>query len=344
MQKFPSIFPFRIGKDSFGGTFMCTAITFKTKDHYFGRNLDLEYSLGEQIVITPRNFAFDFRMMDTLKTHYAIIGVAKIDNGYPLYYDATNEVGLSVAGLNFPDNAVYFKPQLGLNNIAPFELIPFILGRFKSVSEVINFLQESNISDIAYSDDYPLSPLHWIVADEKESITVETIKEGLKFYENPVGVLTNNPPFPYQIFNLNNYAHISAENPEQTFSKCLSYDAYSRGLGGLGIPGDFSSMSRFVRAVFAKSMSVCASDETDSISQFFHILSYVEQVRGCVKVDDKEEITVYSSCCNTTKGIYYYSTYQNRSIRSVDMHKENLDSDFLIPYDMTGTEFVFSQN
>ncbi len=323
---------------------MCTALTFKTKDHYFGRNLDLEYSLGEQIVITPRNFAFDFRMMDTLKTHYAMIGVAKIDKGYPLYYDATNEVGLSIAGLNFPDNAVYFKPKHGLNNIAPFEIIPYILGKFKSVSEVIKFLKESNISDIAYSSDYPLTPLHWIVADEKEAITVETVKDGLKIYENPLGVLTNNPPFPYQIFDLNNYAHISASNPAKTFSENLSYDAYSRGLGGLGLPGDFSSMSRFVRATFAKSLSVCSNDEMDSISQFFHILSYAQQVRGCVKVNDKYEITVYSSCCNTNKGIYYYSTYQNHAIRSVDMHRENLNADFLIPYDMTGKEFVFGQN
>lgn len=323
---------------------MCTALTLKTKDHYFGRNLDLEYSLGEQIVITPRNFALDFRMMDTLKTHYAMIGVAKIDNNYPLYYDASNEMGLSVAGLNFPDNAVYFKPKHGLNNIAPFELIPYILGQFKSVSEVVKFLKESNISDIAYSNDYPLSPLHWIIADEKEAITVETVKDGLKIYENPIGILTNNPPFPYQMFNLNNYAGISAENPQKTFSEKLPFNAYSRGLGGLSIPGDFSSLSRFVRATFAKSLSVCNNEESDSISQFFHILSYAAQVRGCVKVNDKYEITVYSSCCNTTKGIYYYSTYQNRSIRCVDMHKENLDADFLIPYDMTGNEFVFFQN
>lgn len=323
---------------------MCTALSFKTKDHYFGRNLDLEYSLGEQVVITPRNFAFDFRMMDTLKTHYAMIGVAKIDRGYPLYYDATNEKGLSVAGLNFPDNAVYFKPKHGLNNIAAFEIIPYILGKFKSVTETVDFLKESNISDIAYSNDYPLSPLHWIIADEKESITVESVKEGLKIYENPLGILTNNPPFAYQMFNLNNYANISAENPQKTFSNNLPYHSYSRGLGGLGIPGDFSSMSRFVRATFAKSLSVCGTDESESISQFFHILSYVEQVRGCVKVNGENEITVYSSCCNTNKGIYYYSTYQNRTIRSVDMHKENLNSDVLIPYDMTGKEFVLSQN
>lgn len=323
---------------------MCTALTFKTNDHYFGRNLDLEYSLGEQIVVTPRNYVFNFRMLEPLKTHYAMIGVAKIDNGYPLYYDAVNEVGLSVAGLNFPENAFYFKPKHGFNNIAPFELIPYILGKFKSVDNVVAFLKESNIADIAYSVEFPPSPLHWIVADQMKSITVETVRNGLNIYENPVGVLTNNPPFCYQMFNLNNYPKLSAENPQKTFSENIPYSSYSRGLGGLGLPGDFSSMSRFVRCVFAKSLSKCDTDEMDSVSQFFHILSYVSQVRGCVKVDGTNEFTVYSSCCNTNKGIYYYSTYHNRSIRSVDMHKENLNSDFLIPYDMTGKEFVFSQN
>lgn len=323
---------------------MCTALTFKTKDHYFGRNLDLEYTLGEQVVITPRNYIFNFRMLPSIKKHYGIIGVAKIDNSYPLYYDATNEMGLSVAGLNFPGNAVYYSPKYNMCNLAPFELIPYILGVFRSVSEVIDFLKNTTIAEIKYSKEFPLSPLHWLIADKDSSITLETGKDGLKIYENQIGILTNNPEFPYQMFNLNNFANLSAENPKKTFSESLPFNSYSRGLGGLGLPGDFSSMSRFVRASFAKLLSKQENDELGSISQFFHILSYVEQIRGCVKVDGKDEITVYSSCCNTTKGIYYYSTYQNRAICRIDMHKENLNSDSLIPFDMIKKQIVFNQN
>ena len=323
---------------------MCTALTFNSEHHYFGRNLDLDYTLNEQIVITPRNYSFDFKMLPSLKSHYAIIGVAKIDSNYPLYYDATNEVGLSVAGLNFPESAVYFKSANKKENIAPFEIIPYVLGKYKNVDEVVEFFKRANIADVAYSDKYPLTPLHWIIADKNRAITIESVKDGLMIYENSVGVLTNNPDFNMQIFNLNNYAHISQTNPDFSFSESLPFFPYSRGLGGLGLPGDFSSMSRFVRAVFAKLSSYKEYDEANSIGQFFHILSYVEQVLGCIKTEKGNEFTIYSSCCDTDKGIYYYSTYQNRRICAVDMHKENLDSDSLIPYDLIKDQMVFYQN
>lgn len=323
---------------------MCTALTFKSTSHYFGRNLDLDYTLGEQIVITPRKHSLDFRMLPSLKSHYAIIGVAKIDENYPLYYDATNEVGLSVAGLNFPESAVYFKPDNGKINIAPFEMIPYILGKFTSVNEVVEFLKVANVADIAYSDKYKLTPLHWIIADRNRAITLESTKDGIKVYENTVGVLTNNPDFNMQMLNLNNYWHISKENPVKTFSDSLPFYPYSNGLGGLGLPGDFSSMSRFVRAVFAKLSSYEDNSEVNSIVQFFHILSYVEQILGCVKTTKGKECTIYSSCCDTDNGIYYYSTYQNRRICAIDMHKENLDTDFLITFDLIKKQMIFYQN
>lgn len=323
---------------------MCTAITFKTNDFYFGRNLDLEYSLDEQVVITPRNYVFEFRNLPNLNSHYSIIGVAKIDNGFPLYFDGTNEQGLSVASLNFPENAVYFPVKDDCNNIAVFEIIPFLLGKYKTVYECVSFLKKANIADIAYSEKYPLTPLHWIISDSEQSVVLEQTKDGINIYENKIGVLTNNPVFPYQIFNLNNYAHLSPENPDSSFSNKLDFDDYSRGLGGLGLPGDFSSMSRFVRAVYAKLLSESEKNEESSISQFFHILSYVSQLRGCVKENKKNEITVYSSCCNTNKGIYYYSTYENRAIHSINMHKENLNADYLIPFDMVRKELIIPQN
>ena len=105
---------------------MCTAITYKTKDHYFGRNLDLEYSYKETVTITPRNFTLHFRRMGKLDQHFAIIGMAYICDGYPLYYDGTNEKGLSMAALNFPGNADYKAYRYQKDNIVPFELIPAI--------------------------------------------------------------------------------------------------------------------------------------------------------------------------------------------------------------------------
>lgn len=311
---------------------MCTAVTFQSKDHYFGRNLDLEYSYQEAVTVTPRNFPLIFRRVPKLDKHYALIGMALVTDNYPLYYDATNEYGLSMAGLNFPGNAVYYPEHSDCDNITPFEFIPWILGQCKTVSEAGNLLEQINIVNMPFSPQYPLSPLHWIIADKTCSITVETLADGMKIYENPVGVLTNNPPFDFHMHNLTNYLNLTHSEPENRFSHAIVLTPYSRGMGAIGLPGDLSSASRFVRATFTKLNSRCGSGEEESVSQFFHILGSVYQPYGCVSVGDKYEMTVYSSCCNTNRGTYYYTTYENRTITAVDMNKENLSGINLVTY------------
>lgn len=324
---------------------MCTAANYSAKDHYFGRNLDLEFSYNEAVVVTPRKFVFPFRKMPKLETHHAIIGMATVSDGYPLYYDATNEKGLSIAGLNFPGNADYKSEAKDKKNITPFELIPWLLGQFETVDEVIDELKDVNLVNISFSEAFPLSPLHWIISDKNKSITVESVKEGLKVYDNPVQVLTNNPTFDIQLFNLNNYRNISPNPPENHFSKELPLEEYSRGMGGIGLPGDLSSMSRFVKVAFTKMNSVSGESESEAISQFFHILGSVAQQRGCAQVGGgKYEITIYSSCCNTDKGIYYYTTYENSQVTGVDMHNEDLDGDTLAEYPLVKGQQVLMQN
>lgn len=309
---------------------MCTAITYKTKDHYFGRNLDLEFSYEESVTVTPRNYPFHFRKMGDRQTHYAMIGMAFVQDNYPLYYDAVNEKGVGMAGLNFPQNACYKEEIPDKDNIAPFEFIPWVLCQCENLTQVRKLLENLNLAQIDYSDKLPASPLHWMISDREGSIVVESVKEGLRIYENPVEVLTNNPTFDYQMMNLNNYMHLSVEKPENHFSDHLQLDTYSRGMGALGLPGDLSSVSRFVRAAFVRNNSLSGQSEEESVSQFFHILSSVEQQRGCVHMGDGlYEITIYSSCCNTNKGIYYYKTYDNWQIRSVSLYDTDVDGDQL---------------
>ena len=323
---------------------MCTAITYKTNDHYFGRNLDLEYSYQETVTITPRNYPFVFRMVAPIPSHHAIIGMAYVANDYPLYYDATNEFGLSMAGLNFPGNAQY-QPVWEQNvsfSIAPFEFIPWVLAQCKTISDVKDLLSQTSLAQIDFSGELPCTPLHYIISDRDCSITVEPTHFGLQIYDNPVGVLTNNPPFDAQLLLLNNHMQLTAEMPQNRFSDKLSLTPYSRGMGAIGLPGDLSSQSRFVRACFVKMNSVSGTSENESISQFFHILSSVEQQRGCVRLErDLYEITVYSSCCNTDKGIYYYITYDNRNIIGVDMHKYDLNTEKLLSHRLVKEQPIF---
>ena len=309
---------------------MCTAITFKTNDFYFGRNLDLEHSYNERVVITPRKFPLKMRCVEPLKTHYALIGMATIIENYPLYFEATNEKGLSMAGLNFPGNADYKPFSDNLKNITPFELIPYILGKCKDIKEAERELNDINLVNINFNGDLPLSPLHWIISDKTKSLTIESVKTGFKIYENPVGVLTNNPTFPYHLMNLNNYMSLHEGASENNLSENIEFKNYSLGLGALGLPGDYSSASRFIKATFVKYKSKLGKGEGESVNQFFHILDSVAMPKGCVLVRKGEyEYTRYSSCCNADKGIYYYKTYEDFNIKKIEINSFDLNTNEL---------------
>ncbi len=324
---------------------MCTAATYRTKDFYFGRTLDIEISYGEEIMVTPRNYCFHFRDMGDMKHHFAMIGAAHLEAGYPLYYDAVNEKGLGMAGLNFVGNAVYQEQKPDKENVATFELIPWILGQCTTVSEAKILLKKMNLTNEAFNESLPPAQLHWMIVDRKEAITVESVKEGLRIYDNPVGVLTNNPPFDEQMFQLNNYMSLSPKEPQNHFSKQLELKPYSRGMGALGLPGDLSSQSRFIRAAFTKMNSVSGDSEEESVSQFFHILGSVAQQRGCCELENGTyEITSYSSCCNVETGTYYYTTYENHQITAVHMYRENLGGIRPIRYPLIRKEQIKMQN
>lgn len=323
---------------------MCTAITYKTAHSYFGRTLDIEHTYPKQIVVTPRRYALTFRKMPSMSSHYSIIGMALVQDGYPLYFDAANECGLAMAGLNFPENACYYSEKEGSDNITPFEFIPWILGQCKSISEAKTLLQNINLCKIDFSRQLPLSPLHWIIADKESAITVEPTTSGIKMYENPVGVLTNNPTFDYHITRLCDFINLTAQPPQNRFGNVL-LSPYSRGMGAIGLPGDLSSSARFVRAAFVKLNSVCGESEEQSVGQFFHILGSVEQQRGCVIMPDGAmELTEYTSCINLDRGVYYYTTYDNRGISAVDMHKCDLDGNKLYRFPLIEKQQILWQN
>jgi len=339
---------------------MCTTVVYRTKDDYFGRNLDLEYSYNETITITPRRFPFVFHNGRRVDSHYAIIGMAYVYEGYPLYYDGINEKGLAVAGLHFPGNAVYGVvsdvSEKKKEEIAPYELLPWILCQCENLEQTRELLEKTRLVHVDFRKNLPATPLHFMIADNTGSIVVEPVEEGLMVYENPIEVLTNNPPFPYQLLHLSQYMNMSNHQIEDKLSahfqqlpevqhEKYKLEKYSRGMGAMGLPGDLSSTSRFVKAAFTKLYSVSAQGEHESVNQTFHILGAVEQQRGCVEMENGSyEITRYSACCNMDKGIYYYKTYENSRIVGVDMHKENLEKETLITYPLQEEEQFQMQN
>ena len=279
---------------------MCTALTFNMKGFYCGRTLDVECDYGQTVTAIPKNFDFGF------KTKYAVLGVALYVDGYPLLFDGINENGLFMAGLRFAE-AVYFEPISKKLNLAPFEFMPFILGRCESVADAVQSLKSINIEARDFSKNLPATPLHWIIADKFDCVTVEQTKRGLEVFKNEVGVLTNSPPFPFQLYNLNNYMSLSPKPAENRFSKALPLYNHSFGMGALGLPGDLSSSSRFVRAAYYKHNIL---PESPTENTFFKVLQSCFQPKGLTQTENGLlEYTAYTTCYDTVNGICHYKDY-----------------------------------
>lgn len=315
---------------------MCTAISWCGVHHFFGRNLDLERCYGEQIAVTPRRYPLTLRSGQTLPRHHAMIGMAHMAGGFPLYYEATNECGLSAAGLNFPKSAVYHPYCEGKTNVASFEFIPWLLGSCATLAQARTALENLNILSESFCAALPASPLHWLVADKTGTLTVESTADGLHVYENDVCVLTNEPPFPLQRTNLRRYTALTPQ-PVQGDP--------GRGAGTAGLPGGLDSVSRFVRAAFTAATARPGEDEYQGVSRFFHLLNAVAQPDGCVILPDGScQHTIYSSCCDTDSGIYYYTTSHNAALTAVDMHREDPEGDTVAAYPMNTVQQVLWQN
>ena len=326
--------------------FMCTSIAMTRDCFYFGRNMDWECGMGEQVVVTPRRFPFRFRKAQPMERHYAMLGMGMLDVGYPLYAEASNEKGLCMAGRNFPQNAWYAtQPDPVKNNISPFELIPWVLGQCATLGEARCLLENTFLVAIPFSPQLNVSPLHWHIADRSGSIVLESTRDGMHIYDNPVGVVTNNPPFPFQMQNLCQYLNLSPGTPSNCFSAIDGLEPFGYGLGSVGLPGDFSPASRFVKAAYLAANSICHGDEESCLSQFFHLLGAVAMVRGSVVTPEgKLETTTYTCCINVTKGRYYYTSYHNSGLTGVDLYSEDLEGERLVCYPIEQKAAVKWQN
>lgn len=309
---------------------MCTCINVYANHTYFGRNLDLDYSFNEQIIITPQNYKIKFKKEKEIDNHYAIIGIGTIINNYPLYADAINECGLAISGLNFPDNCVYYKFNKNKVNITPFELPLYLLSKYKNIKQVKKALKDINILDIPFSKEVGLTPLHFMISDRKESIVIETLNNKMHVFNNPYNVLTNNPPFSYHHHNLSNYMQLHNDKALNNINKNIDINNYSFGLGAYGLPGDFSSSSRFIKTFFVKSFLELNNDENNNINQFFKCLESVRMIKGVVKAKIGYEYTRYTSCYDLHSITLSYKTYEKDEIKKVSLKKYNFNNDTLI--------------
>lgn len=297
---------------------MCTSVALRRESLFFGRNMDIDYNFGEEAVVSPMNFPLTFKKIPPCDKHYPFIGMAAVYENYPLYAEGMNDSGLCIAALKFDGNAHYCDSvSSGKTMVAPYELIPYVLGKCRNLNEVKALLSGIDISNIPFNEQLPLSPLHWHIADNSGSITVERTKEGMNILDNPADVLTNNPPLPFHLNNLSLYSHLSAD----CHCSDEKFRPFGSGFGGIGLPGDFSSPSRFVRAYFLLKNS---STDFDGTSQLFHILENASIPCGAVlNSEGKNHYTTYTCCMDTKNKRYLYKTYSGY------LHEIKLDDDII---------------
>ena len=161
---------------------MCTAVAFYREGLYFGRNMDIDRPFGQKVVIAPRGYAFPYRCRAAQPLSYALIGMASVTDGVPLYAEAANECGLCMAGLYFPQSASYFPPGHaadGRVTLAPYELIPYLLGGCRDCAEALRLLSRVDLAAVPFREDLPVAPLHFFLADATGAFAAEWTKEGL---------------------------------------------------------------------------------------------------------------------------------------------------------------------
>lgn len=316
---------------------MCTGIRFTDAQNnlFFGRNLDVEQEYGEKVIVTPRNFHFPMKHMEDLTVKRAIIGMGISVPGLPLYFDCANEDGLCIAGLNFPGNAYFIdEPVEGKTNITPYEFMVWAVSEFTNVADLKKALENVCLVNTPVAPSMPVAPLHWIISDSKETITVEQTKAGLNVYENKVHVMTNNPEFPWQVTNLNNYLGLTNNDKEPTKWSDQELKAFGVGTGGFGLPGDSTPPSRFVRAAYLVHSYPQVEGETANVAKFFNILKNVAMPLGTVtNVHGQDEWTVYSSCYSVATKTYYYDRHNDFNTKAYTLNDENINASDLVIYE-----------
>ncbi|MBR6708130.1 MAG: linear amide C-N hydrolase [Clostridia bacterium] len=293
---------------------MCTAIHFAGNPHFIARTLDYEIGYGERVIVAPRRLPLSRGMPAPLPRHHAIIGMGIAVDETPLYFDAFNEAGLCGAALLFAESAVY-RSDRSEHTVASFALLPWVLGQCADVGEAIDLLRGVIISDEAVSAELPPSPLHWIFADAVRAVVVESTRAGVSIIPASAGVLTNEPTYDEQMNLLSRHAALS---PYPAPHRQM------RGSGAVGLPGDWTSPSRFARAAFLRRYA----EAPGSAEAVFPLAAAVAVPRGCVRLPDgRSAHTRYTACLAPTEGAYYHMRQGSTHLHADAWCDFDLDAD-----------------
>lgn len=323
----------------------CTGITLTAADGSVvrGRTLEFGRPLNSDVILIPRSFAFVGTTPDGKEdglrwtAKYAAAGANGV--GLPIIVDGLNEKGLSGGLFYFPGFAGYQDVAPGERSraLAPWQLLTWALTSFATVDEVRAALPSVKVGAATLPAWGIVPPAHYFLADATgKAITVEYVAGALHVYDNPLGVITNAPTFDWHMTNLRNYITISPRSEAPVQLKSVTLDPLSTGGNLFGIPGDFSSPSRFVRATVFAHMTPQPATGDDAVTAGFHILDNFDIPKGSVPEpagsDPPYEITEWTTMSDLKALTFFIWTYDNRAIRTLDLTQVALDGAEIVTY------------
>lgn len=330
----------------------CTGITIKAQDGavVFARTLEFASDLKSNIIVIPRGMDFvgtapGDKSGLKWKSKYGVVGANAF--GLPVTIDGLNEKGLHVGLFYFPGIPKYqqVKPADLGRAVAPWELGSYLLGTCADLKEAASAAGSVLVGDSVQKDMGFVPPVHYILTDASgKSIVLEYIDAQLKVYDNPLGVLTNSPGFEWHMTNLSNYVTLSSQNAEPVDLAGKKIASLGQGSGMLGLPGDFTPPSRFVRAVAFSKSAVPVATARQAVLQAFHILNQfdipVGAARGVEHGQPVADYTQWTSASDLTNRRYYFRTFTNSRIRLIDLKSLNLDAKKLGNISLQGDEEI----
>jgi choloylglycine hydrolase len=328
----------------------CTGILMQTENQFTvnGRTLEFGVELDLNLAVIPRNMVFIGKTPLggglTYKSKYAAVGVYCFED--VVLMDGMNEKGLVAAAFYFPGYASY--PKVTRENqakaLSPSDFPHWILTQFASIEEVKEALDSVMIAPTilkGWGNEPP--PMHYIVYDQKgRSIVIEPLEGVLKVYENELGVITNSPTFDWHLTHLNNYIHLSPVNSGSNRLRNFQLHPFGQGTGMMGLPGDFTPPSRFVRAAFFSATAVTLANSDEAVEQTFHILNQFDIPLGAVRQKEQQktvyDYTLLTSVKNPETLEYFYRSYQNQAIQFVSLHQFDLNAKTIRKMAIAGKE------
>lgn len=333
----------------------CTGIRLSAEDGTIvhARTLEFAVDLQSNVIMVPRGYnrsgtTPDGRQGLAWKSKYASLGANGVD--LPYIFDGLNEKGLAVGTFYFPGTAGYmpYEPDDAAKTIAPWEVGSWILENFATTEEVSAGVQKVVVPPVVLKAWGFVPPLHYVVHDASgHSIVLEYVGGALRIHDNPLGVMSNSPEFDWHMTNLRNYVHIFHTNRPAIRLGQVELKPFGQGSGMLGLPGDFTPPSRFVRAVaFSQSLLPSKTGE-EAVLQAFHLLNNFDIPKGAAREAEKDEhgniladYTTWTSANDLKRKRFYFRTYDNSQIRMVDLMKMDLEATEITTISMKGKERI----